>query len=113
MFSSLCKQIIAQRKCEAENIIKTAEVKEYEYKDPVIAFFIDIWGKGGETVLQNSKNWNIWDISAKIVVLPCSVHYKNTFVTHKGEVKLQTKLCFSPLLLWCNLTWPIEPDMLY
>lgn len=50
---------MAQRKCEAENIIKTAEDKEYEYKDPVIAFFIDIWGKGGETVLQNSKNWNI------------------------------------------------------
>lgn len=49
----------------------------------------------------------------KIVMLPCSVHYKNTFVTHKEEVKLQTKLCCSPLLLRCNLTWSIEPDMLY
>lgn len=56
---------MAQRKCEAENIIKTAEEKEYEYKDLVIALFISIWGKGEEAVLQNSKNWNIWDISAR------------------------------------------------
>lgn len=56
---------MAQRKCEAENIIQTAEEKEYEYKNLAIALFISIWEKGEETVLQNSKNWNIWDISAK------------------------------------------------
>lgn len=43
VFSSLCKQIMAQRKWEAENIIKTAEKKENEHKDLAIALFISIW----------------------------------------------------------------------
>lgn len=42
MFSSLCKQIMSQRKWEAENI-KAAEEKENEHKDLAIALFINIW----------------------------------------------------------------------
>lgn len=43
MFSSLCNQIMAQRKWEVENMIKTAEEKENKHKDLAIALFISIW----------------------------------------------------------------------
>lgn len=69
-------------------------------------------GRGKRLSYKIQRTGTSETFQLKIMMLPCSVHYKNTFVTHKGEVKLQTKLCCSPLLLWCNLTWLIEPDML-
>lgn len=79
MFSSLCKQITAQRKCEAENIIKTAEEKEYDYKDLVIALFISIGGRGKRLSYKIQRTWTSETFQLETVVLPCSVHYKKHF----------------------------------